>query len=155
MGRRELRGAYIALCEQLQPSVMITLATNQAWSITKMTALTKEFFGRLDRKGLGHTYSKAPPSARADGVVLIEKADLNVHAHALVTVPYGKDLSIQLVGGMLWEKLCPSGSFHIRAMEPNDPHYCTKEMVRGNYQTEQLVLLRGLMSQKSLDARTN
>ena len=157
MKENELRRAYKVFCEQLEPRVMITLATNQAWNIAKMTDLIEEFFGRLDRKGLGHTYNKAPPSARADGIFFIEKPDLNVHAHGLVTMPYGNDWGTQMIASLLWEKLCPGGSVdvqHIHSIE-GAVHYCTKEMVSPHYQTEQVVLLRGLMSRKSLEARTN
>lgn len=157
MKNRELRDAYIALCKQVQPGVMITLATNQAWDTAKMTDLIEEFFGRLDRKGLGHGHSEAPPSARADGIFFIEKPELNVHAHGLVTLPYGNDWGMPLITRMLWEKLCPSGSVDMQVIGSIEgaAHYCTKEMVSPYYQTEQVVFLRGLMSQKSLDARTN
>lgn len=157
MDRQDLREAYESLVMQMEPSVMITLATNQAWTIEKMTGLVGEFFGRLDRKGLGHTFSSAPYSARANGIAFIEKPDLNAHAHALVTIPYGNGWGTELIVKMIWEKLCPSGSVDVTPITSiaGAAHYCTKEVIKPNFNVDQVVPLRGFMPQKSFEARTN
>lgn len=142
MRNRSLKQAYTELCYRYSPNLMITLATNQAWSSVKMTSLIGEFAYRVDQRALGRKCFKQPTAMRADGIFFIEKPNTNVHAHGIVRVPY------DLVGAKdIWEKLCPSGTIEIQKISsPGFASYCTKEFELASHSEDQVVFLTDFMS---------
>lgn len=151
-----LRAAYIALCQTFEPNTFVTLATNQFWSLEKMISLVGSFAARMDDLALGHTWSAASPSARANGLFFIEHVGSNIHAHGLVRFPYGNEWGRAITAQRVWMKLCPSGSVRTEPLYDVEgaAAYCTKEMMSPRFVDTQIVMLEQFMSAKTLAGRT-
>ena len=86
------RNAWQAAIEDTEPLVMVTLGTNRGMSEAKLRELIDRALLALDRRRLGFTRRPHKWSAlnRVCAFIMVEKADVNAHAHLLIYSPARK-----------------------------------------------------------------
>lgn len=149
---KRLRQSYKDFCVQFEQTEMVSLAINQNVSISKARTLLKSFSGRMDSWGIGTTWSQTHFTQRASGIFFVEHVRSNIHLHGLVRFPYANRCGRAWIAAEIWEDLCPSGTIATKpAYDPmGAADYMTKEMKWHDYDDSQIILLSGLMSEKSL-----
>ena len=149
---KQLREAYKRLGVQFAPTDMVSLATNNQYSIHKVRRLVGDLTARLDDWALGARWSSTHYSARANGIFFVEHTRSNIHAHGLVHFPYANRWGRRMMIGHFWQHLCPSGTCDVRyAYDPlGAADYLTKEMKWLDHDGDQIILLADFMSEKSL-----
>lgn len=154
MNREKLRAAYVRLCEDLEPTYFVTLATNQDGSIQGIRKSAKDFCGRVDRKLLGPDWAKKLAAYRTDGVFFIEHTRSNIHLHGLLRFPSGNPEGLRMTSALVWKTICPSGTIDFQSIYdlPRGVSYCMKELLLRGYSDEQFFLLRELMSEEAHQA---
>ncbi len=151
MNPRELRTAYVEMCQGLDLQYFVTLATNQDGTIQGIRKRAKDFCARMDRKLLGPGWSKKQADERTDGVFFIEHVASNIHLHGFLRFPAGTQEGLRMTSALVWKKLCPSGTIDFQPINdlPHGVAYCMKELLLPGYTDEQFFLLRELMSEKA------
>jgi hypothetical protein len=157
-GRRseadELRDAYITLASRNYRDYFLTLVVNHTMSQDAMRSLLSRFFGRVDRALLGRGFHTMPLSQRTDGVIFVEHAASNIHAHCLLEFPRGHAPS-KLAGQCrkIWATLCPSGNakLEIQYGGGHAADYATKETTRFNYDAADQIMLVGQFANSPAD----
>lgn len=150
----DLREAYIKLAGANYRDYFLTLVVNNTISQDAMRSLLSRFFGRVDRALLGRDYHNMPMSARTDGIIFMEHAASNIHAHCLLKFPKGK-VPGKLAGHCqkIWSTLCPSGNAKLE-IQYNGLHgadYSTKETTRFNYDAADQIILVGQFANSPAD----
>ena len=149
---RQLRQAYKAFGVQIDPTDMVSLATNQTYSIDRVQHLVGDLAARLDDWALGARWNTSHHSQRANGIFFVEHTRSNIHMHGLVHFPYANRWGRRMMTQHFWRHLCPSGTIDMQ--RPYDvlgaANYMTKEMKWRDYDGGQIILLADFMSEKSL-----
>lgn len=142
----DLREAYIALAGKNYRDYFLTLVVNHAMSQEALRSLLRRFFGRMDRALLGRDYYTMPMSQRTDGVIFVEHAASNIHAHCMLNFPQGKAPGkLATECQKIWSTLCPSGNakLEIQYGGGHAADYATKETTRFNYEAADQIMLVG------------
>ena len=143
--RQKLNLAYQQLTLSYEPTAFITLATNSQCSLYEFRKLAKRFFGKLDRKRLGKNYYHKTNDERIDGILTVEKVEINTHAHGALRIPLIEIIHLVEPSNAIWKKLCPAGSVKLTLMSErtNRTNYMGKEQpfLRNYNFGEQIILL--------------
>lgn len=153
-GADELRDAYISLAGRNYRDYFLTLVVNHAMSQDAMRSLLSRFFGRVDRALLGRDYYTLPMSQRTDGVIFVEHATSNIHAHCVLKFPKGKAPgALASTCEKFWSTLCPSGNakLEIQYGGGDAADYATKEITRFNYDAADQIMLVGQFANSPAD----
>lgn len=130
--------AFRKLLTDFPSTHFVTLATNAQGDGSPRTAvaqaawmekLFRQWHNRVDGELLGRRYWKKP-DLRVSGWKIIENASFNVHAHLLLGVHRGTDLSNAVqVMKRSWAEVRRGGSFDCQIIfdRANLAFYCTKE----------------------------
>lgn len=148
MNRNELRAAYAKLCHGIDVQYFVTLSTHRDGTIGGMRRLARDYCARMDRKLLGHTWTTMPAAERTDGLFFIEHVASNIHLHGLLKFPKGTPEKLEMMTGLIWSKLVPSGTIDFQSIDdlPGALRYVLKEEKLSHYSSDQLLLARDLMS---------
>lgn len=150
----DLREAYIRLAGTNYRDYFLTLVVNHTMSREALRSLLSRFFGRVDRALLGRDFHTMPMSQRTDGVIFVEHAASNIHAHCLLSFPKGKAPG-KLFGECekIWSTLCPSGNakLEIQSGGGHAADYATKEITRFNYDAADQIMLVGQFANSPAD----
>jgi hypothetical protein len=150
----DLREAYIKLAGANYRDYFLTLVVNHTMSREAMRSLLSRFFGRVDRALLGRDFHTMPMSRRTDGVIFVEHAASNIHAHCVLKFPKGKVPS-KLAGECkkIWSTLCPSGNAKLEIQHGGGhaADYATKEITRFKYDATDQIILVGQFANSPAD----
>ena len=147
----DLREALINFASRNYRDYFLTLVVNHAMSQEAMSSLLGKFFGRLDRALLGRNHYTLPMSQRTDGVIFVEHASSNIHAHCLLEFPIRKAPGkLYAECEKVWSTLCPSGNakLEIQYGGGHAADYTTKETTRFNYDADDQIMLVGQFANK-------
>lgn len=144
---QKLKEGYRKVTLDYNPKLFVTLTTNQPLSVAAMRRLIGRYMARMDRLHLGRNWKKRSAAERIDGIFFIESVYTNTHTHALLKVPYGNRMGLQLASDEIWAKLCPSGSVRIKPIYNLNGlyNYVTKEDWKTRFFEEQLVFATEFM----------
>lgn len=157
--RERLRQAYANLASRY-PDYFMTIITNRGTSAGDQLSFmpldtfkdrVADFLKRVDSKLLGSRAYKKPMSDRTDGLMFVEHVGRNIHGHAAVA--FGGSArtkeQLQAVCSEAWAAICPGGEIHLVEQYDGGPGlYPSKEMVRGDYDFDQIVLFSTFVSRK-------
>lgn len=148
-----MKRAYAQLCQQLEPEYFVTLATNDYGSLGRVRFLASSYCARVDRKLLGHEWHTAPAETRTDGIFFVEHTASNIHLHGLMRFPSGAAAGLEMTTALIWKKLCPSGTIDLVPIRKLSSlvDYCMKESSFQPDYSDQIILVRELMSERSND----
>lgn len=133
----ELRWAYGDFARALGCNVYITLATNLPMVPRDIMVLKlKQTFLDIEKKLIKRRPGTLRPEQRIEGIMFLEKHEVNPHWHGCIRIPSSKLVSTKLHKDFirttvaLWDQRTPSGSVRMNpAMDPLDgAYYQTKEI---------------------------
>lgn len=127
--RPRLRQSLVAWMTQMGCSHAVTLNTNRALTITKLTRMFGEFCLELDRACLGRrNVHLVPAGDRLQGIAFIEHPESNIHLHAALRFacwwPDDRMDELRVVIYRLWSKvLGESGSIDLKPLRDDGWSY--------------------------------
>lgn len=142
--RADIRQAFIDLIVGFNPNVFITLATNSTGSVEELTQKLCKFCAMIDKALLGDSWYRLPPDKRTDGLFTIEHTASNIHAHGILRLSAHKHNDLPLLVQQKWSRLSEAGNTDFQKIDDaaHVAAYCTKEMQRAGFDTNQIVLTR-------------
>lgn len=150
--REKLRQAFLQMTLDMQPTAWFNFTTNSQCSADELRSKLKKFCARLDRKRLGKFYYQQLAEKRCNGILTIEKVEINTHAHGAICLPLDEIKNIIEPSKSIWETICPSGDLKIMLMNDRATraNYMGKEQkyLRNYDFGQQIVLLSEFHSQR-------
>jgi hypothetical protein len=148
--RNELRRAFINLVVGFSPNAFITLATNSTGSVEDLKHKLGKFCAMIDKALLGDNWYKLPHEKRTDGLFTIEHTASNIHAHGVLRLPEHEHDDVPLLVQQRWSRLSEAGNTDFQEIDDAAKlaAYCTKEMHRASFDTNQIVLTREFMKSR-------
>jgi hypothetical protein len=142
--RSDLRKAFIDLVVGFNPNVFVTLATNSTDSVEELKHKLGKFCAMIDKSLLGDKWHKLPPEMRTDGIFSIEHTASNIHAHGILRLPAHDHDDLPLLVERKWNRLSKAGNTNFQNIDDvaRLAAYCTKEMHKASFDTNQIVLTR-------------
>lgn len=127
--RSEYRAALIRWIANLKPSLYVTFVFNSAISPRSAEDRLNAFLARMDRTLLGPKWLEKP-NDRARFIGFVEKAETNIHIHAVFDLPTKQDRAFVEAAPAIWRKLASAGNLDIQTVTYAEgvADYITKEI---------------------------
>lgn len=106
--RKQLRGWVLGF----EPNYFLTFNFGYTASDLSAEKAIKNFFNRIQRKGLGRSWYKLPATLRPVAFGFLEHESTNAHYHVLARVCPKIETVIKAEGEAIWKGLVTRGQFH-------------------------------------------
>lgn len=127
--RSEYRAALIRWIADFKPSLYVTFVFNSQISLSSAKDRLDAFQARMDRALIGPKWLDKPEE-RIRFIGFVEKADTNIHIHAVFDLPTKQDHAFVAAAPTIWKKLAPAGNLDIQMVTYAEgvADYITKEI---------------------------
>ncbi|MGE4431819.1 MAG: hypothetical protein AB7E05_13870 [Sphingobium sp.] len=129
VARSEYRAALVRWIADFKPSLYVTFVFNSPISPRSAKDRLDAFHARMDRTLLGPKW-QAKPEDRARFIGFVEKAETNIHVHAVFDLPTKQDRIFVEKAPSIWKELAPAGNIDIQTVTYAEgvADYITKEI---------------------------
>lgn len=132
--QQTVKAGVVELLRNFDADYFVTLNANGAKTYEGMRTALKGWHARVDKRLLGHSWSRKAAEQRTQFIACVEHMNSNIHWHVLLKLGAGADATrFEAVAEGCWRQLIDSGSACVQQLTTaadveRTARYVTKEL---------------------------